>query len=167
MQEMYLSDKIDDPLAYTLFSHWLYRQTLPAMGWNGDLDDINKSQYLSNTEEAYHNLYYLAEKWCVPKLKAKALQRIREYHCSTQVCMASKFVVSGYANTSKGSSMCRYLAECGAYLFSTGVRTFLSGSKCIEQDIWLDIIDMLRSSIEGILEDPDFKPESEFSEMIS
>ena len=170
---MYLDDKLDDPLAYALFSHWLYRRALPAIGCdiNGKKRNTSPLQYSPEAEEPYHNLYYLAEKWCASQLKAKTLRCIQEYHLSIDGYMDPKFIIDGYTNTPTGSSMRRYLADYGAYVFSCGNREFFSFSKGSEaqfhvedQDIWLDIIDVLQNNLTYKLENPASKPENAYSE---
>ena len=71
----------DDPGAFKIFAHWLYKEELrpisATMKYKEKQSEFVKDHYA--TANPYFELYYMAEKWGLQNLKNDVLNLIRAY----------------------------------------------------------------------------------------
>ena len=147
--QIHLNDEADDLAAFDLFCQWLYLEKLQAIPHREAWPCIGSAEMETlgflDAKAPYHSLYYLAEKWCASSLKNATLECIRSFHKRTGICHHPSAIVKGYANTSKGSLLHRYLCDAAAFNTKESSRDeFISllsstvGSQ--EQEVWEDIL---------------------------
>ncbi|MCJ1419905.1 hypothetical protein MMC32_006261 [Xylographa parallela] len=82
MGEIYLSDENDNPAAVELFIHWLYKDAIPSVPregiWRLSWEFMDTNGTLAMLRP-YHDLYYIAEKWCAPLLKDEILDKFENF----------------------------------------------------------------------------------------
>ena len=172
MGEIYLSDENDNPAAVELFIHWLYKDAIPSVPregiWRLSWEYMDTNGTLAMLRP-YHDLYYIAEKWCAPLLKDEILDKIREFHRRTSTFVHPDLIVKGFINTSESSPLRRYLAQAGAFALKQNEKqTYLSKLCESNQDVALKILQkfvLLRDF--GSAQNPDDFTEDDFRELIN
>ena len=119
--------------AFGLFVDWVYRDSLNPIVWT-DLDtiiwnDMKASLGTKRTddrcainlarERPYHEVYYLADKWCLDDLKKLAMDAIQAFHELTKTDVHPCLIDSGFRNTVAypgSKKFRRYLAEEAVHL---------------------------------------------------
>ena len=105
--------------SFELFVDWLYAGHIPQIPTKDVWKDISihemKTAGLLETESVYHKVYYMADKWCIPDLKNKTVDCIRQFHDVTTTTVHPHLVEQGYANTPINSTLRRYLMQAAAY----------------------------------------------------
>jgi len=173
MGEIYLSDENDNPAAVELFIHWLYKGAIPSVPTEG-LDRVSWEIMATNGTLAmlipYHDLYYMAEKWCASLLKNEILEEIRNFHRDTATLIHPDLIVKGFVNTSESSPLRRYLADACAFAFSIGDKPKYVSVLCdSKQDVALGnelFQKLILLGDFGGAHDPDFKPASDYHEVV-
>ena len=123
---MYLKDEFDDPAAFKLVLHWLYKGFVPPV----TRKDAMRKLPLKDMEDkgvllllaTYHRLYYMAEKWCSESLRDAVLYQIRVFHSTTAITVHLKQIIEGFMNSSESSPLRQYLLEACTRVFKTGDR---------------------------------------------
>ena len=122
-QEMAIDLPDDDPEAFLLFVDWLYSGRMPVIPSEPKWYKLGTENHISaglvEAEQAYHTLYYMAEKWCLENLRDKIIDRIRKFHDETKTAIHPDLIIAGYRNTSEISVLREYLCRALSYEVST------------------------------------------------
>lgn len=154
----------EEPAAFELFVDWLYRGRIPDIpvkdGWGNLSFKAMETEGFLDVEATYHDLYYMAEKWCIVALKTHIMDRIRRFHFLTDTTVHPSLIEAGYVNTAEGSTMREYLSRAGAFAlkypssdYVLGIRNHLQSSS---QDFLLDVLGIFRDGLDvHAIKDPD------------
>ena len=169
MREVYLVDENDDAAGFELLIHWLYKGVIPSIPTDCIEGEPWKVVEADVTPAVipYHNLYYMAEKWCASLLKNQVLDEICKFHRLTGTHMHPDLIVKGFINTSESSPMRDYLAHAGGFAMEQiNKRRYVSKLCESEQDVALEILQNIIFIADfSYLEDPNLKPGEEFHEV--
>ena len=149
-KEVEMKDKIDDPGALGLFIGWLYRGNLPQINASNihTVSDDTRFPDLPANEASYHGVYYLADKWHVPKLMNEVMERLVQHHKKPEQPIHVGFIVRAYEHSPESSMLRRYLAEGVAFQMLMRDETsinMISGIKSpCAVELLIDIVDVYR-----------------------